>query len=165
MTAIVNAYIHVAFADQLSDLMSTLISEGYKKPVLLVDNVGGCSKASRTTAITTHNSSPVAGLTGASSVGNIFGYSNIVYIDVGGTSFDIGVIAEGAIRFYDLYPTVDRWRTQLTMIKTSSIGAGGGSIAWLNPLFNRLAGHGCGSIPGPACYDLGSEEATVPMPI
>ncbi|RJX23112.1 MAG: hydantoinase/oxoprolinase family protein [Dethiobacter sp.] len=164
MTAIVNAYIHVEFADQLSDLMSTLIDEGYKKPVLLVDNVGGCGKASRTIAITTHNSSPVAGLCGASYVGSQFGYPNIVYTDVGGTSFDIGVIAEGSIRFYDLYPAVNRWRTQLTMIKTASIGAGGGSIAWLNPLFgNRLevGPKSAGSIPGPACYDLGGEEPTV----
>jgi N-methylhydantoinase A/acetophenone carboxylase len=164
MTAIVNAYIHVQFVEQLSNLMSSLIDEGYKKPVLLVDNLGGCTKASRTVAVSTHNSSPVAGLCGASTVGKQFDLPNIVYTDVGGTSFDIGVIAEGAIRYYDLYPTIDRWRTQVTSIKTSSIGAGGGSIAWLNPLLgNRLevGPRSAGSIPGPVCYDLGGEEPTV----
>jgi N-methylhydantoinase A len=164
MSAIVNAYIHIQFVEQLSNLMGSLIDEGYKKPVLLVDNLGGCSKASRTVAVSTHNSSPVAGLCGASAVGKQFDLPNIVYTDVGGTSFDIGVIAEGAIRYYDLYPTIDRWRTQVTSIKTSSIGAGGGSIAWLNLLLgNRLevGPKSAGSMPGPACYDLGGQEPTV----
>jgi N-methylhydantoinase A len=164
MSAIVNAYIHIQFVEQLSNLMSSLIDEGYKKPILLVDNLGGCTKASRTIAVSTHNSSPVAGLCGASGVGKQFDLPNIVYTDVGGTSFDIGVIAEGAIRYYDLYPTIDRWRTQVTTIQTSSIGAGGGSIAWMNPLMsNRLevGPRSAGSIPGPACYDLGGEEPTV----
>lgn len=164
MSAVVNAYMHVQFVEQLSILTSSLIDEGYKKPLLLVDNLGGCGKAARTIAISTHNSSPVAGLCGAAYVGNRFGLSNIVYTDVGGTSFDIGVIAEGTIKYYDLYPTVDRWRTQVTTIKTNSIGAGGGSIAWLNPLLdNRLevGPQSAGSIPGPACYDLGGEAPTV----
>jgi len=164
MSAVVNAYMHVQFVEQLSILTSSLIDEGYKKPLLLVDNLGGCGKAARTVAISTHNSSPVAGLCGANSVGKNFGASNIVYTDVGGTSFDIGVIAEGTIKTYDLYPTVDRWRTQMTTIKTNSIGAGGGSIAWLNPLLgNRLevGPKSAGSIPGPACYDLGGEDPTV----
>jgi N-methylhydantoinase A/acetophenone carboxylase len=97
-------------------------------------------------------------------VGKDFGLPNIVYTDVGGTSFDIGVIAEGSLKYYDLYPTIDRWRTQVTTIRTTSIGAGGGSIAWLNPLLgNRLevGPKSAGSMPGPACYDLGGEEATV----
>jgi len=164
MTSIVNAYIHHEFVDQLSYLSSALNDNGYKRPLLLVDNLGGCTKASRTIAVSTHNSSPVAGLCGASSVGRQFNLPNIVYTDVGGTSFDIGVIAEGALRFYDLYPAIDRWRTQATAIQTSSIGAGGGSVAWLNPLLgNRLevGPKSAGAIPGPACYELGGEEPTV----
>lgn len=164
MSAIVNTYMHVQFAEELSALTGSLIDNGYKKPVLLVDNIGGCGKAARTIAMSTHNSSPVAGLCGASFVGSSFNLPNIVYTDVGGTSFDIGVIAEGTIKYYDLYPTIDRWRTQATTIQTTSIGAGGGSIAWLNPLLgNRLevGPKSAGSIPGPACYDLGGEEPTV----
>ena len=164
MSAVVNAYMHVQFVEQLSILTSSLIEEGYKKPLLLVDNLGGCGKAARTVAVSTHNSSPVSGLCGAAKVGGNFGLPNIVYTDVGGTSFDIGVIAEGTIKYYDMYPSVDRWRTQVTTIRTSSIGAGGGSIAWLNPLLgNRLevGPKSAGSIPGPACYDLGGEDPTV----
>lgn len=164
MTAIVNAYIHLQFVEQLSYLTSSLLEHGYKKPLLLVDNLGGCAKTARTVAVSTHNSSPVAGLRAASELGRQFDLPNIVYTDVGGTSFDIGIIAEGAIRYYDLYPTIDRWRTQVTAIKTTSIGAGGGSIAWLNPvLANRLevGPSSAGAIPGPACYDLGGDNPTV----
>ncbi len=164
MTAIVNTYMHMQFADQLSSLVSTLIDQGYRRPVLLVDNLGGCSKSSRMIAAATHNSSPVAGLCGAASIGKQYGIPNIVYTDAGGTSFDIGVITEGSIRHYDLYPTIDRWRTQVTAIKTMSIGAGGGSIAWLNTLLGdrlEVGPKSAGSLPGPACYDLGGEEPTV----
>ncbi len=164
MSAVVNAYMHLQFTEQLSSLVGSLIDEGYKKPILLVDNSGGCAKASRTVAVSTHNSSPVSGLCGAAFVGKDFGLPNIVYTDVGGTSFDIGVIAEGSVRYYDLYPTIDRWRTQVTTIKTTSIGAGGGSIAWLNPLLGdrlEVGPKSAGSMPGPACYDLGGEDPTV----
>lgn len=163
MTAITNAYIHVEFREQISHLANDLMVKGYKKTLLLVDNLGGCAKSSRTKAVSTHSASPVSGLCGAVHLGREVGLQNIVYIDMGGTSFDIGVVAEGAIRYYDLYPAIGRWRTQLTAIKTSSVGAGGGSIAWFNPSLGRLevGPRSAGAIPGPMCYDLGGEEPTV----
>ena len=164
MTAIVNAYIHIGFVEQLSVLCSDLLDRGYKKPLLLCDNVGGCAKVARTKAIATYGASPVSGLCGASNLCGEVGLPNVVFTDAGGTSFDIGLVTEGSITHYDLYPTVDRWRTQLTAIKITSIGAGGGSVAWLNPLLgNRLevGPASAGAIPGPACYDLGGEKATV----
>jgi N-methylhydantoinase A len=164
MTAIVNAYIHIGFVEQLSALCSDLLDRGYKKPLLLCDNVGGCAKVARTKAIATYGASPVSGLCGASHLCGGVDLPNVVFTDAGGTSFDIGLITDGSITHYDLYPTVDRWRTQITAIKITSIGAGGGSIAWLNPLFgNRLevGPASAGAMPGPACYDLGGEHATV----
>jgi len=164
MTAIVNAYIHIGFVEQLSALCSDLLDRGYKKPLLLCDNVGGCAKVARTKAIATYGASPVSGLCGASHLCSGIDLPNVVFTDAGGTSFDIGLITDGSITHYDLYPTVDRWRTQITAIKITSIGAGGGSIAWLNPLLgNRLevGPASAGAMPGPACYDLGGEHATV----
>ena len=164
MTAIVNAYIHIGFVEQISALCSDLLDRGYKKPLLLCDNVGGCAKVARTKAISTYGASPVSGLCGAARLCNSVNQPNVVFCDTGGTSFDIGLVTDGSITHYDLYPTVDRWRTQLTAIKIASIGAGGGSIAWLNPLLgNRLevGPASARSMPGPACYDLGGEQATV----
>lgn len=164
MTAIVNAYIHVGFVEQISALCSDMLDRGYKKPLLLCDNVGGCAKVARTRAIATYGASPVSGLCGAARLCSGINLPNVVFTDAGGTSFDIGLITDGSITHYDLYPTVDRWRTQITAIKITSIGAGGGSIAWLNPLLgNRLevGPASARSMPGPACYDLGGENATV----
>ncbi|MFH1646439.1 MAG: hydantoinase/oxoprolinase family protein [Chloroflexota bacterium] len=164
MTAIVNAYIHIGFVEQISALCSDLLDKGFKKPLLLCDNVGGCAKVARTKAIATYGASPVSGLCGAARLCTSVGLPNVVFCDTGGTSFDVGLITDGSITHYDLYPTVDRWRTQITAIKITSIGAGGGSIAWLNPLLgNRLevGPASAKSLPGPACYDLGGENATV----
>ena len=164
MTAIVNAYIHIGFVEQISALCSDLLNKGYKKPLLLCDNVGGCAKVSRMKAVDTYGASPVSGLCGAAHLCRETSLPNVVFTDAGGTSFDVGVITDGSITHYDLYPTIDRWRTQVTAIKITSIGAGGGSVAWLNPLLgNRLevGPASAGAMPGPACYDLGGEHATV----
>ncbi len=164
MTAVVNAYMHLGFAEQMSNLCSELMDRGYKKPVLIVDNLGGCTKLSRTKVARTHGGGPISGLVGASNLCKQVGMPNVAFTDVGGTSFDIGVVSEGAVSYYDLYPTIDRWRVQLTTMKVTSIGAGGGSIAWLNDVLdNRLevGPQSSGAMPGPACYDLGGEEPTV----
>ena len=164
MTAVVNAYMHQGFAEQMSNLCSELMDKGYSKPMMMVDNLGGCSKLSRTKVARTHGGGPVSGLSGAATLCRQIGMPNVAFTDVGGTSYDVGVVAEGAVSYYDLYPTIGRWRTQLTTMQVTSIGAGGGSIAWINPLLgNRLevGPRSAGSIPGPACYDLGGEEPTV----
>ena len=164
MTAVVNAYMHQGFAEQMSYLCAELMDRGYTRPVMMVDNLGGCSKLSRTKVARTHGGGPVSGLSGAATLCRQIGMPNVAFTDVGGTSYDVGVVAEGAVSYYDLYPTIGRWRTQLTTMQVTSIGAGGGSIAWINPLLgNRLevGPRSAGSIPGPACYDLGGEEPTV----
>ncbi|OGO14751.1 MAG: hypothetical protein A2Z02_06950 [Chloroflexi bacterium RBG_16_48_7] len=164
MTAIVDGYMHSELAQEMSSLAEHLRERGYTKPLLLVHNTGGSKKVSRTKAVNTHNASPVAGLCGALYVSKVCNLPNVVYTDVGGTSFDLGLIVKGTLPFYDLFPVIDRWRTQLRAIETISIGAGGGSIAWLNPLLgNRLevGPMSAGAMPGPACYDLGGEDATV----
>lgn len=164
MTALVDGYMHSELVEELSSLGESLRERGYIKPMLLVHNTGGSKKVSRTKAVNTHNASPVAGLCGALYISKLYDLPNVVYTDVGGTSFDIGLIAGGTLPFYDLFPVIDRWQTQLRTIETTSIGAGGGSIAWLNPLLgNRLevGPISAGAMPGPACYDLGGEEAAV----
>jgi N-methylhydantoinase A/acetophenone carboxylase len=83
---------------------------------------------------------------------------------MGGTSFDIGVITGGRLRTYDFIPVIDCWRTNIPAIEVKSIGAGGGSIAWVNELMGgalEVGPQSAGSMPGPACCDQGGEEATV----
>jgi N-methylhydantoinase A len=113
MTALVNGYMHSELVEELSSLGESLREKGYTRPMLLVHNTGGSKKVSRSMAVNTHNASPVAGLCGALYMSNLYDLPNVVYTDVGGTSFDMGLITGGALRSYDLFPVIDRWRTQL----------------------------------------------------
>ncbi len=163
-TTIVNAYIHGTMAEALGRLGNELRDAGYRRPLVLVHNTGGTKKLARTRAVLTHNAGPVAGLHGAALVGRYSGDRDIIFTDMGGTSFDIGVIADGAIRTQDFIPVIDRWRTNIPAIEVKSIGAGGGSIAWVNRDLGNLLDVGpqsAGSMPGPACYDQGGTLPTV----
>jgi N-methylhydantoinase A/acetophenone carboxylase len=164
ITAIVNSYIHGIMAEELNKLVNELRDGGYKRPLILVHNTGGMKKLSRTKAVFTHNAGPVAGLHGALTVGKLYDSNNIIFTDMGGTSYDIGVITGGQLRTYDFIPVIDRWRTNIPAIEIKSIGAGGGSIAWINALLDNALEVGpqsAGSMPGPACYDQGGHEPTV----
>lgn len=164
MTAVVNAYIHGLMADELNKLGNELRDGGYAKPLTLVHNTGGTKKTSRTRAVLTHNAGPVAGLHGAAALGQLSGDPNIVFTDMGGTSFDIGLIEGSTIKAHDFIPVIDRWRTNIPAIEVKSIGAGGGSIAWINHSLGdtlEVGPQSAGSMPGPACYDKGGKEPTV----
>ncbi len=163
-TTIVNAYIHGVMAEELNKLGNELRDGGYRRPLILVHNTGGMKKMSRTRAVLTHNAGPVAGLHGALFVGRQYGLEDIIFTDMGGTSFDIGVVTGGRLRTYDFIPLIDRWRTNIPAVEVKSIGAGGGSIAWVNKLLGNVLEVGpqsAGSMPGPACYDQGGLEPTV----
>lgn len=164
MTAVVNAYIHGVMAHELSRLSTELRAVNYTRPLILVHNTGGTKKVSRTRAVLTHNAGPVAGMHGAAHLGTLAGAENIVFTDMGGTSFDIGVVVDGTLRAHDFIPVIDRWRTNIPAIEVKSIGAGGGSIAWVNTLMGghlEVGPQSAGSMPGPACYDQGGTEPTV----
>lgn len=163
-TTIVNAYIHSVMGEELTRLVWELKDNGYTRPLTLVQNVGGMKKVTRTRAILTYNAGPVAGLHGSRFIGQMHDMDNLIFTDMGGTSYDIGVVSDGQIKTYDFIPVIDRWRTNIPAIEVKSIGAGGGSIAWINTLFgNRLevGPQSAGSMPGPACYDQGGTEPTV----
>ncbi len=164
VTTILNAYLHYSMWEQISGTGDELRNSGYDKVIMMVHNSGGMAEVFRTAAIQTFNGGPVAGLIGGASVGNALGYDNIVVSDMGGTSFDLGLVVAGSSRFYQYHPLIDRWWVDMTVLETRSIGAGGGSIAWLNPVMgNRLevGPQGAGSMPGPASYNLGGTDPTV----
>jgi N-methylhydantoinase A/acetophenone carboxylase len=101
---------------------------------------------------------------GAHHVAKSLGYQNVVMSDMGGTSFDVGLVVKDSVRSYDFRPIIDRWMVGITMIKTLSIGAGGGSIASINRLLQnrvQVGPRSAGSMPGPACFNLGGTDPTV----
>ncbi|HUZ39038.1 MAG TPA: hydantoinase/oxoprolinase family protein [Streptosporangiaceae bacterium] len=163
-TTLLNAYLHASMYTELSGIGQRLRTGGYRAPLIMVHNTGGMASVLRSTAIQTFSGGPVAGLMGSAHLGRAYGFENVVVTDMGGTSFDIGLIVSGSTRFYQLAPTVDRWLVDATMLDTHSIGAGGGSIARINDdVGGRLevGPESAGSMPGPACYGQGGREPTV----
>lgn len=163
MTTVLDAYLHRDLSEQLTSLNEELIDSGYDRPLMIIHGTGGMSRLSHTAAVDTYNSGPVAGLLGGAETASMYGAENILVTDVGGTSFDFGVIADGKASFYDLFPTIERWRVQTPLLEVKTIGAGGGSIARVSPTGARITvgPQSAGSMPGPACYGLGGSEPTV----
>ena len=164
MTAILDAYLHRAMQTELSAMWDRLREYGYTGPFMMVHNSGGMAEVFKTDAIRTYNAGPVSGLIGSYYLAQELGYRNVIGTDVGGTSFDLGLVAEQNVRNYEFRPIIDTWMVGITMLQTYSIGAGGGSIAWINESAgNRLevGPQSAGSYPGPACYNLGGTEPTV----
>ena len=91
-TAILNAYLHQSMWEELSGLTDELRERGYTKGIMLVHNTGGMAEVYRTAAVQTYNGGPVAGLIGASAIGRRLGYDNVLVTDMGGTSFDLGLV-------------------------------------------------------------------------
>jgi N-methylhydantoinase A/oxoprolinase/acetone carboxylase beta subunit len=164
MAAILDAYLQRSMQIELSAMWDKLRERGYKKPLLMIQSSGGIAEVFRTTASRTFNSGPVSGLMGAHHVAKTLGYQNVVMTDMGGTSFDVGLVVKDSVRSYDFRPIIDRWMVGITMIKTLSVGAGGGSIASVNRLLQnrvQVGPRSAGSMPGPACFNLGGTEPTV----
>jgi len=164
MTAVLDAYLQRSMQNELSAMWDRLRTLGYKGSFLMIHNSGGSGEVFKTTASRTYNGGPVSGLMGSYHLATSLGYKNVVAGDMGGTSFDIGLVVDQSVRNYEFRPIIDRWMVGITMLQTLSIGAGGGSIAWIN---HDLGGHlnvgprSAGSDPGPACYDQGGTEPTV----
>jgi len=164
MTAILDAYLQASIKFELETTWDKLRENGYRGTFLLTHNTGGSAEIFKTTASRTFNGGPVSGLMGAYHIGKALGYRNVIASDVGGTSFDVGMVVDSSIRSYEFRPIIDKWMVGISMLQTTTMGAGGGSIAWLNQLLGgrlEVGPRSAGSYPGPACYDLGGTEPTV----
>jgi len=164
MTAVLDAYLQQAMQREMSTTWDKLRSRGYRGSFLMIHNSGGSADIFKTSACRTFNGGPAAGLMGSAHFAGVLGYKNVVAADMGGTSFDIGLVVEESVRAYDFRPIIDTWMVGVTMLQTISIGAGGGSIASIDKsIGNRIdvGPRSAGSMPGPACYNMGGTEPTV----
>ncbi|RTL55283.1 MAG: hydantoinase/oxoprolinase family protein [Bradyrhizobiaceae bacterium] len=161
MTVIIDAYLRDLSEGHLLRLNDDLRQAGYTKPLFVAKNTGGLSSLSRAQALHLLGSSPSATVIGADHVGKTIGSKNIIISDMGGTSFDVGLVVEGRDRVYELDPVIDRFRVQVPYVAHWSIGAGGGSIARVIEGQLKVGPDSAGSKPGPVCYDRGGTEPTV----
>ncbi|MCR3721948.1 MULTISPECIES: hydantoinase/oxoprolinase family protein [Prauserella salsuginis group] len=163
-TTLLNAYLHQAMWEELAGMNDDLRAQGYERGIMMVHNTGGMAEVYHTAAVETFNGGPVAGLIGGAAVGQKLGHPNVIVGDMGGTSFDLGVVVGGSTRTYEFRPVIDQFWVDMTILQTRSIGAGGGSIAWVNTAVGdrlEVGPRGAGSLPGPAAYGLGGKEPTV----
>jgi N-methylhydantoinase A/acetophenone carboxylase len=161
-TTALNALMANVAEEHFLDLTDQLRSYNYDDPLFTVRNTGGVASISRTNPLHLFDAGPVAGVMGSTFLGNLYGESNVLATDMGGTSFDVGMVLENKERVYEFNPVIGRWRFQLSTIETKSIGAGGGSIASVDELGDLQIGpESAGSDPGPACYNQGGRKPTV----
>jgi N-methylhydantoinase A/oxoprolinase/acetone carboxylase beta subunit len=164
MTAVLDAYLQTSIKFELEATWDQLRANGYRGTFLLTHNTGGSAEIFKTTSSRTFNGGPVSGLMGSFHIGQALGYRNVIASDVGGTSFDVGMVVDASVRSYEFRPIIDRWMVGISMLQTTTMGAGGGSIAWINELLGgrlEVGPRSAGSYPGPVCYDLGGTEPTV----
>ncbi|MGB0630928.1 MAG: hydantoinase/oxoprolinase family protein [Alphaproteobacteria bacterium] len=163
VTTVINAYIGPVTAQYVHDLDSGLSADGLAHPVQVVTSTGGAARAADMDrrAVSVVNSGPVAGLVAARFLGDQLGHRKIITADMGGTSFDVGLI-DGDILEEDPQPFLDQGLpVSLPAVKLVTIGAGGGSIAWTDGYRLQVGPQSAGADPGPAAYGRGGIEPTV----
>jgi N-methylhydantoinase A len=158
--ALFNAYVGPVIDGYLHRLARTLADAGLKQRLLIVQANGGLAAAADTVPIMTIESGPAAGVVGAALVAERLGLANVIATDVGGTTFKVAVI-EGGRWGHGREMVLNQYQLRLPMVDVASIGAGGGSIAWVDGGRLRVGPHSAGADPGPACYGLGGAEPTV----
>ncbi len=162
-SAVIDGYLHSTMYHALSALEQNLRAHKYDKPMLVIHNSGGMAQLNSTDALQTIHSGPVSGIAASEHLAMQAGLGNVVATDMGGTSYDIGIVVEGGIKHYDFNPVIDRWLVSVPMVHLVTLGAGGGSIATYDRMYNtvKCGPQSAGSDPGPACYDRGGMSATV----
>jgi N-methylhydantoinase A len=160
MVAILSAYVRPRVDRYLERLERELAGVGVRVPLYITKSNGGVTTArdARQATAETMLSGPASGVIGATSVCVRAGYRNLITFDMGGTSADIALVRDGQ-PVYSTDETVGDFPIVMPVVGVSSIGAGGGSIAWLDSVgVLKVGPRSAGADPGPACYGRGGTE-------
>jgi len=163
MTTVLNVTVMPVVSAYVERLDRRIAERGIVAPLLLMKSSGGVTsaRAARTAPVETALSGPAAGAVGAAFVGASAGLKNLIGMDIGGTSADVGLIHDGRPGL-TMNGQVAGWPVGLPMVDLVTIGAGGGSIARVSATGALTVGpRSAGAEPGPACYGRGGEEPTV----
>ena len=162
-TVAINASTIPIISAYLDGLSQALSDRGLERELFVMQSNGGVitSRTARHLPVRTVMSGPAGGVVGAQFIANRMGLHDVATIDIGGTSSDMGVISDGLARTVD-QSAVEGWPIMAPTIEILAIGAGGGSIAWVDAGGAlRVGPQSAGARPGPACYGLGGVEPTV----
>jgi acetone carboxylase beta subunit len=160
--ATVEAFAGPSTIRALTTLEGQLQSKGFRGHLQVMQSAGGLAPAQHVRAIDTSMSGPVGGVVGANFIGDLYGFKNVISTDVGGTSFDVGIITDNFIAV-DREPVLGGLLLSLPMMEVVSVGAGGGTLALIDPLTQRLTvgPESAGADPGPVAYGRGGRIPTV----
>jgi N-methylhydantoinase A len=168
-TAVLNAYVQPVVERYLGSLERRLRRRGLRAPVRIVQSSGGTTsfRAARRRPINLVESGPAAGVIGAARLGERIGEPNVLYLDIGGTTAKCSLIEDGKPKTTTEYriecrPDYAGYPVLVPVVDVVEIGAGGGSIAWVDAGGSvRVGPRSAGADPGPACYGRGGTSPTV----
>ena len=163
-TTALNAYLQPVVAEYLDRLQSDLAAGSFKGQLLIVQSNGGVMTVDTAKArpVRTALSGPAAGVIAAAHIAKTAGYANVVTGDIGGTSFDVSLIASGKTELAAQTAIDFGLVVRTPMIEITTIGAGGGSIAHIDRGgLLQVGPQSAGAVPGPVCYGQGNDRPTL----
>ena len=162
-TTCINAFVAPVMGRYLDLLQRAVEGAGIDSDVHIMQSNGGTTTAAAAIEKPVHTilSGPAAGVIGSVALARAAGDLNTISVDMGGTSFDVCLSYQGEVR-RSQESEIDRLPIKVPMVDIHTLGAGGGSIAWIDPgVALRVGPQSAGADPGPASYGKGGEEATV----
>ncbi len=164
VATVLNAYLGPVMSRYLGRLQSRAQAAGLRYPLQVMQCGGGVIPAAESArrAFLTLDSGPVAGVLASQYLGGIIGHKHIIATDMGGTSFDVGLVWDGEpVASYQ--SVVHQYEYFVPRIDIRSIGSGGGSIVWIDEVSGtmRVGPISAGAVPGPACYGRGGTQPTM----
>jgi len=161
-TTVINAYIAPIVQRYLDVLEQRMVDGGFDRHVHVMQSGGGVITAeiAKNAPIQTLMSGPVGGAVGIQSLSSLLGYPNLIGVDMGGTSYDVSLVLDGKPDI-SAEVNLEGFPILIPMVNIYTIGAGGGSIAWVEAGGLRVGPESAGAMPGPACYGNGGTKPTL----
>ncbi len=163
VSTVFNSYIGPTVGDYVARLETALKERGMRCSLLVMQSNGGLApvESVRRRPLLTVDSGPAGGVLGSAFLAGLLEEPNAICADVGGTTFDVGLVFSGHVQM-DRAPVVGQYAYVVPKLYVKSIGAGGGSIAWMDAGGSlRVGPRSAGAVPGPAAYGRGGTEPTV----
>lgn len=163
-TTIADAYLRPLLGTYVQSLDNSLREAGMTREWTLMKSNGGAmlSGAAADAPIQTVMSGPAGGMTATEHIAHALRELNVLTLDMGGTSADVGILVDGRQRHTTEYEIEWGLPAAVPLIDIKSVGAGGGSVAWIDAGgFLRVGPRSAGAVPGPICYGRGGTEVTV----
>ena len=162
-TTVVNAYVAPRVTSYLESLVARLHEAGYRDELMVMQCSGGVMTKAyiEGSPIRVLASGPAGGVIGSAHVGVAKGYPNLLCVDMGGTSYDISLVLQGAVPAEAGWNLHHRYVVGVPMVKVETLGAGGGSICHVENGMLQVGPASAGAAPGPICYGNGGTQPTI----